>query len=162
MLRDAVGGECYLVAGGEIFDSVATALALRGTHRDDERNFHFVGVAYLVAHFLAGEVDRDRDIFPAQVLREPYRMVLRALIHDGYHALRPRRVRGKEIVGLEEIARGHIAHCESHRWHLFCSEEGKQVVVATATEKRAAVLSARVEDLKYHAGVVIKAPRDLR
>src|SRR3989338_427480 len=108
MFRDAVGWERYLRAGREVFHDIATALPLFCPYSDDEGDLHFIRMAYLVADAFSREVDRDRHVFPPQVLRELYRVPARLGLDNGDHKLRRRRVARQKVVRFQKIARGYV------------------------------------------------------
>src|SRR3989338_11552603 len=150
MLTDGVGGECYLRAGREVFHDIATALPLFRPYSDDEGDLHFIRMAYLVADAFSREVDRDRHVFPPQVLRELYRVPARRGLDNGDHELRRRRVARQKVVRFQKIARGYVAHAESDGGDGLGAEKREEIVVAAAAKERAAGARGGGEDPEHH------------
>src|SRR3989344_2929361 len=138
MFGDTVGRTGYLGAGREIFYGVAAALALLCAHRDHERYFQFVRLAYLITYTFAGKIERDRHIFTPQVLRELYRVTCRFLFHDGDHEFCRGSIGRKEAMHFQKISSCHVAHCEADCRYFLLSEKAKYIVESSATEHRVA------------------------
>src|SRR3989344_497182 len=81
-------------------------------------------------------------------------------LDDAYHKLGRGRVGRQQIVCLEEIPRGDVAHAESDGRDGLSAEEREEIVIATASEKRAAIVVIGIKYLKNHPCVVIKAAGD--
>src|SRR3989344_8353319 len=156
MSRNRVRCERNFVASRQIFYRVAARIALLCAYRDDERDFHFVGLAYLIAYSLSREIDGHRDIFSAQILRDTDGVAGGLFIHDAEHELCRRSILRHKPAHFEEVPCGHIAHTKADCGNFLAPELREERIVSSTTEERAIIFFVRVKNLKDHAGVVIK------
>src|SRR3989338_7933850 len=129
MSRNRVRCERNFVASREGFDGVAARIALLCAHGDDERDFHFVGLAYLIAYSLSREIDGHRDIFSAQILRDTDGVAGGPFIHDAEHELWRRSMLRHKSAHFEEVPRGHIAHAKTDCGNFLAAELREERIV---------------------------------
>src|SRR3989344_2404067 len=109
----------------------------------------------------AGSEEPMSDIqFAVSISNVTTRMRRGLGLDDAYHKLGRGRVGRQQIVCLEEIPCGDVAHAESDGGNRFAPEKTQKIVVAAASEKRTAIILIGIKYLKNHPRVVIEAARD--